>query len=636
MFSSARRSVAITIAVAVTGALVATTGPADAADGDDTDRVSLHALAVSEGADGSVGSSNEFSIEYSKAPGSDFRVGFSQDEVGGTGGQWEAAGWNAAAVATLLNGAPLSGVRVDYDVNGRIDGPSAGALMTIGLLSLMRGDRIKPGITMTGTVNPDGTIGPVGGIPYKVDGAKEAKAKTMLIPLGQRNSADDSGELVDVVDAGRRKQVKVREVADIYQAYQAFTGKALPRPGSTGSVRLSNQDYAQIKARVKARLADFEASAGEFNSLDPAVQNALTGITSEANSAQERAQKLTDEGLQAGAYSEALQAAALASAAVKVGSLFQVLATQGAAAFGEQVQASAAISGRVEALVDELKAFRPKTVSDASTLVNAYSNAIDAISVSAFADDLIAAAVNETDPDAALENAILGAVYYELAGTLVDGTKDLFEVGKGGGGAAMSKRVKVAAVSDFFRKAAQANLAAFNALILDPAAQQAGVSADALQTSFGRSDIEYALARSSDTVLAGALDEYLGDAKTSSFAKLGGAVALYARTAGLLSKYYSLGEVGDDLEVTGISNDQALTSALDLGRSQVQRGVAVLKSKRVSPTLVVGSYEIAGVDREGEAADKLDALGSYLSAFVGSRVLAYLGGFETSGIGSGK
>jgi hypothetical protein len=630
MHTFIKRSIAVALTGAMSSTLLVTAASAATAP---SDRVTLHALAVSEGPDGSEGSSNTFTIEYGKAAGSDFRVGFSQDEVGGTGDQWESAGWNAAAVATLLNGAPLSAVRVDYDVNGRIDGPSAGALMTVGLLSLMRGDKIKPGITMTGTVNPDGTIGPVGGIPYKVDGAKQAKAKTMLIPLGQRNSKDDSGELVDVVEIGRRKDVTVKEVGDVYQAYKAFTGKTLPRPGATGSVRLSNQDYAQIKARVKARLADFDASAGEFNSLATTTQVPMMPYAQQANALQQQAKKLTDEGLQAGAYTQALEAAALASATVKIGRAYEVLLTQGIPEFVQQIQASAAISGRVEALFDELKAYRPKTVSDASTLIAGYSNAIDVLSVAGYADNLIEAAGNTNDFQTALDLAVAGAVYYELAGTVVDGTKDIFEVGKGGGGTALSKNLKVAPVADFFRKAAEANLSAFDALILAPAAEQEGVSQEAVKTGFANNDFDYALAQSSENVLNGALDNYLGDAKTSNYAKVGGAVEQYARTAGLLTKYYSLGEVGEGLEVTGISNDQALSSALDLGRTQVQRGVSVLKAKKVSPTLVVGSYEIAGVEREGDASDKLDALDSYLSAFVGSRVLAYLGGFQAAGLG---
>ena len=42
---------------------------------------------------------------------------------------------------------------------------------------------------MTGTINPDGTVGPVGGIPYKVDGReRKPRRRVMLIPTGQRNS----------------------------------------------------------------------------------------------------------------------------------------------------------------------------------------------------------------------------------------------------------------------------------------------------------------------------------------------------------------------------------------------------------------------------------------------------------------
>ena len=616
--------------VALIAAMVVVAAPVGAAD---VQHVTLHALSVVEGSGGtsSTGSTNAFTVSYGKVGGSDFRVGFSEDEVAGSGDQWQAAGWNAAAVATLLNGAPLSGVRVDYDINGRIDGPSAGALMTVGLLSLMRGDKIKPGVTMTGTINPDGTVGPVGGIPYKVDGAKQAHAKTMLIPLGQRNSADDRGKLVDVVDIGDQKGVHVREVADIYDAYKAFTGKTLPRPKPASSVSLGGDDSRRIKAKVKGQLASFEASAGEFNSLTPSVQNALTSITSSANDSHTQAQKLTGEGLQAGAYNQALEAAAYANAAVKTGQLVQVYLTQGADAFTEQVKASAAIDGKVEALVDELKAFKPKTVSDASDLISAYSNAIDAISLSNYAENVISSAARQTDPSQALEKAIVGAVLYELAGTQVQGTNDIFEIGKGAGGTKLSK-ASLGPVAAFFRKAAEANLSAFNSLIVDPQAQEAGVSADAGREAFRSNDFDYALAQSSLGVLNGGLDKYLGTAKTANYAKLGGAVQLYTRTSQLLAKYDSLGEVNRDLEVTGISNDQAMQSALDLGRSQVQRGVGVLRSKKVSPTLVVGAYEIAGVDAQGGASDKLDALGEYLSAYVGSRVLAYLGGFPTTGI----
>ena len=58
--------------------------------------------------------------------------------------------------------------------------------------------------TMTGTVNPDGTVGPVGGIPLKVSGVAEAGFTRFGIPLGQRHDVDPcTGEVVDVVELGK-------------------------------------------------------------------------------------------------------------------------------------------------------------------------------------------------------------------------------------------------------------------------------------------------------------------------------------------------------------------------------------------------------------------------------------------------
>ena len=103
---------------------------------------------------------------------------------------------------------------------------------------------------------------------------------------------------------------------------------------------------------------------------------------------------------------------------------------------------------------------------------------------------------------------------------------------------------------------------------------------------------------------------------------------MYNRTAGLLAKYYSLGEVDPKtLDVTSISNDQAFSAAIDLAQQQLAGAVGLLSSKSVSPTIAVADNEIAGVDREGTASDKLSALTEYWDGYLSGRVLAYIGGF---------
>jgi uncharacterized protein len=77
-------------------------------------------------------------------------------------------------------------VIINFNVNGTVlGGPSAGAAMTIAAISAIEDKPIKNGVLITGTIEPDGTIGKVGGIIEKGDTAADNNYKTLLIPEGQ-------------------------------------------------------------------------------------------------------------------------------------------------------------------------------------------------------------------------------------------------------------------------------------------------------------------------------------------------------------------------------------------------------------------------------------------------------------------
>ena len=220
------------------------------------------------------------------------RLDFSEDEPGGLGDQSRAASWNAVTTATLLTGAPLSG-RYGFEISGPIDGPSAGALKTVAVLSLMQGHTIAEDITMTGTINPDGTLGPVGGIPEKVLGAAAEGFTKVLIPAGQRNTASvATGELVDVVALGDREGVEVVEVDDVYDAYEHLTGESLVRLPAGSDPRLDDKVYDRLQAQTNAALSNFQQSAGVYNSLAPEIQEVLGELASDAQASAERAASL--------------------------------------------------------------------------------------------------------------------------------------------------------------------------------------------------------------------------------------------------------------------------------------------------------------------------------------------------------
>jgi len=66
-----------------------------------------------------------------------------------------------------------------------IGGPSAGAALTIATIFALNGEKPRQDVMITGTINHDGSIGPVSAILEKANASRQAGAKTFLVPLLQ-------------------------------------------------------------------------------------------------------------------------------------------------------------------------------------------------------------------------------------------------------------------------------------------------------------------------------------------------------------------------------------------------------------------------------------------------------------------
>ncbi|MCX8161740.1 MAG: hypothetical protein N3E44_01940 [Candidatus Bathyarchaeota archaeon] len=96
----------------------------------------------------------------------------------------------AVEVSGRLVGVNVS--RYDYVIYVRgerevevVDGPSAGLAITLAMISALEDRRIPSDVYMTGTINPDGSIGQVGGVLAKALAAAKRGAKLFLVPPGQ-------------------------------------------------------------------------------------------------------------------------------------------------------------------------------------------------------------------------------------------------------------------------------------------------------------------------------------------------------------------------------------------------------------------------------------------------------------------
>jgi uncharacterized protein len=94
-----------------------------------------------------------------------------------------------------------------------VDGPSAGGVITAILISLLMNRTLNSSIFMTGTINPDGSIGPVGGILEKAMAAAQSGGKVFLLPKGESVVTvyvEERTEIVPGFVIIRYKPVKVR------------------------------------------------------------------------------------------------------------------------------------------------------------------------------------------------------------------------------------------------------------------------------------------------------------------------------------------------------------------------------------------------------------------------------------------
>jgi uncharacterized protein len=584
---------------------------------------SVTVTALWYGTDGNgqpIGGTSQVVVSVAPNPSGQFRVGFFEGEVSGSGPMWRASGWVATTVAALLTGLDPVDTQVSFDVGGRIDGPSAGGLMTAGVLAALRGDQVRDDAAMTGTINPDGTIGPVGGIPYKIQGAAAAGKTLVLIPVGRVEQG------VDLIEHGRNLGVEVREVSDIYTAYEALTNQSLPRPQAAERPQLSGPTYDRMNAKAKEWLARYQEAELDYWALPEEVRFMDDLITS-ARASADRSGNLAAQGMAGGSYGQAVDAAVYAVLAAETGRILELYATQGIDAVVTKLYASQAFDTKVTAIADRLKSEDPATLAGAGALISSYGALMDALGLADAAKDILGQLETVASEETAVTMIATAAMYNHMADLSLETAKDVLDLASALGGIPMPEDAPVASVAEFFRRAAEANLNLFDEVVLGPAAEPQGMSLELFRMRFSVMDFTYAQARSGLMAAPRALDAYFGGGEASAYAQLGGALSAYSATTGLIAKYYSLDAILDeDLSIIGYGKERALIDTLDHADAQARGSIAALRANGVDPALPTIFYESARLTREGDITEKMDALTSFWNVYIQAQALAYLGG----------
>jgi hypothetical protein len=589
--------------------------------------VQLDALYYQQTADGAQGGTSPIQVRIQPAaqPGQ-LRVGFFQEEVQGTGNQWQSSGWIAVLLASLLEGIDPTNYEYSFSSGGWIDGPSAGGLMTVGVLAALRNEQVRDDASMTGTINPDGTIGPVGGIPHKIDGAAKAGKKLILVPIGQRYDFDSNQQqLVDLVEAGQKVGVEVREVGTIFDAYELLTGETLPRPAAGSAPQLPPRAFDRMRAKTLEWIGRYQKTRNEFNALVQEVQDLVADYALLADGKAADADKALKQGLVAVAYADASEAAIYAQLATMMGQIVQNYLIGGLQKAVDQYQASSAAQTELKAVIAALKAEDPKTVSDILALADAYSNVGTAEGLLMMADGEIANMVQNADSlseEEILQGFTVASLEQALASVVIQYARDAADIGLGFGKAPVPDAARVQQIAETLRRAADSNLALFDAIIVDAYARQTGMHPDVIKNILMSKETNYLLAVAARQGIDVLKDE-VGQGQPLAALTFGQSNNAYALSAGLLAKHYSLGaQVDENLDVVSFQREKALGEMLDFADQRARELINAAGEDASIAALYY--YELGRSQRQGDPQEQLDALGYYWQAAMLAQAGAYL------------
>ncbi len=370
-------------------------------------RATLRVPAVTTGGEGVLG---RLTVRVERGSG---RVYFSADPL--TQLDTQSAARTAALVACSLLGVDPS--RYDFYVSMESDsmvvgGPSAGAAMAIGMVAALANLSLRADVVITGMVNPDGTIGPVGGIPEKLRAAAASGARLFLVPAGQgvvveSRIVEERGpfwvtrrvvkEQVNVTQLGRELGVEVREVMTVREALEIFTGWKIPIEAPE-EISLPETVKSELSSWIDSYRDAYKSASSEAVALlEEIPSRSIRGYVSEALALADREARASEDLLSEGRVYSAVSSAFRAAIEADRARLVARMAT--ADSPERELLSYASEANRSIALAEGLLTpLMPGSLTELEVLVGAWERLYDAKQAMAQAEsaykagDLVSAA----------------------------------------------------------------------------------------------------------------------------------------------------------------------------------------------------------------------------------------------------
>jgi hypothetical protein len=562
---------------------------------------------------------------------------------------WQAGLWSAAMVAAAALGKDVGDFAFSATPAVPGEHPGASALVAAGFVAAMMGEKIDPGATLAGVIFPDGTIGPVAGLPEQLVAAA-GRGKTRIgYPSGMRMARSlATGKEVDLVRLAREHRAEAVEVGSVQEAVALLVRAPMPAtaPVDEAEMAVDGEMLDKLEARYLAwrkRLADEWAELLQLEQSGR-LPSRVKQLVRLAHERSEQAEALHRAAKLPAAYrrmATAWVSAAAANGAYKVVARLATGDADGAAAALSATGASEASTG---ALLAKIGGLQPSTLAGHLAMVAAFQAALRGWAYDAFAADSVRTTtqllgslkgrpVSELASQATMEgvaNAVVPAALLRFRAIVENEMADGALEGDQGVAYACSPR-DVMRIASVYRSAAAAGLRHVDGLLVDPLTHRTSITAAAVRERVASEEPDYLVADMLTRMGADGLPHDFaaswGERSVSAtLLELAVHELAYHQTAVLIARYDALpGRVYATGRIDVAAHPAALRAMLaSAARAARAHARAARLATGAIPLQARLAYQLAAAAATGPVAEQLEALAGMWTSSAFSQLAVML------------
>lgn len=182
--------------------------------------------------------------------------------------------WNASLASAMAWQQPWQGARWKVLQTPTTDGTGIDAALAVGMIATSARRAYPENTVVIGSLNPDGSLGPVSHMIERMDAASAAGIKRVIIPTVQRFDTDAAGQVVNMMRHASDLHLDCEPVDNLVEATETVMNDPLPATAPSSSTPTYGNDVVsyiddfahreQVEATANLKFAPKETDLAKY------------------------------------------------------------------------------------------------------------------------------------------------------------------------------------------------------------------------------------------------------------------------------------------------------------------------------------------------------------------------------------